>query len=361
MSGALTLAIFVSVPLVVTAVIFRHRRASEDMLLSALAVAAERQMPLAPAVDAFADEGGSMIRDRARRLAALLRSGATLPGALYQTPGLVSRQALAAIRVGHDSGALADALRDVVRSGQQQTPAWDQVTGRVLYLCGVLLFGFGVAVFMILRIAPELTKIFVEFDCELPPITKAVFGASEFLATTSIVWAVPMLLILLFACAIAAGVYVSGARWHAPLTGWLTRRLDRAAILEALALPAQRGLPLRPELELLSLWYPSRRVREQIAAVLRDLDVGGPWCESMVRHGLIGRAEHTVLQAAQRAGNLAWALREMAESNRRRFQYRMNAAIQVLFPLVVLSLGWLVLVHVVAYFIPLVALIQNLA
>ena len=60
-------------------------------------------------------------------------------------------------------------------------------------------------------------------------------------------------------------------------------------------------------------------------------------------------------------GNLPWAMREMADSNRRRFAYRLQAMVQTLFPPAMILLGLIVMFIVVALFLPLVALIRALA
>ena len=65
-----------------------------------------------------------------------------------------------------------------------------------------------------------------------------------------------------------------------------------------------------------------------------------------------------MLAAAGRAGNLAWALREMSESNERRFAWRMQLAVHVLFSLLIIGFGIQTLVSVVAMFVPLVELNQ---
>ena len=71
-------------------------------------------------------------------------------------------------------------------------------------------------------------------------------------------------------------------------------------------------------------------------------------------------ADRAVLAAAQRAGNLAWALREMADGMRRRVAYRLQAWIQILFPTAVVSLALVVMFFWAAFFLPLIALIQRL-
>ena len=89
--------------------------------------------------------------------------------------------------------------------------------------------------------------------------------------------------------------------------------------------------------------------------------LGGDWCESLRRHGLIRQPELAILQAAQRVGNLPWALTEMADSVRRRLAYRVQAVAQLLFPPIVILMGLVVMFIVVALFLPLISLISKLA
>ena len=76
--------------------------------------------------------------------------------------------------------------------------------------------------------------------------------------------------------------------------------------------------------------------------------------------GLIGASEMSVFQAAQRAGNLPWALEEMAESGLRRFAYRFRATVDVLLPLGLLAFGGLVLFIGLGLLLPLFSLINFL-
>ena len=62
-----------------------------------------------------------------------------------------------------------------------------------------------------------------------------------------------------------------------------------------------------------------------------------------------------MLQAAQRAGNLPWAMQEMADSGRRRFLYRLQAIVQAVFPAAVICFGLMVMFIVVSLFLPLVS------
>ncbi len=68
-----------------------------------------------------------------------------------------------------------------------------------------------------------------------------------------------------------------------------------------------------------------------------------------------------MLRSSASVGNLAWALAELAETSERRLAIKIQALIQFLFPLVVLTLGFIVFLFAMAYFAPLVKLITELS
>jgi type II secretory pathway component PulF len=76
---------------------------------------------------------------------------------------------------------------------------------------------------------------------------------------------------------------------------------------------------------------------------------------------LIGAADAAVLAAAQRSGNLSWALAEMADSFQRKATYRLQALAQVVLPLMMVPVGIFMCLLMVAYFAPLTKLILDLS
>jgi type II secretory pathway component PulF len=357
--GVLGPVVAVAALLIAGMAALRSRRARQYSLLTTMAVSAERLMPLAPAIEAFAEERRGLMGHRARRLAALLRSGVSLSDALARTPGLVPRQDQVAIRVGQESGMMAAALRDVIRAHEMNTPLWNHTVGRALYLCGLIDFGCVVVAFMMLKIMPEFRKIFEEFDAELPQLTRLLIAVTNLFSQLGPITG-PLFFLLNVILVLLCFQYVAGTRWSMPLLDRLTRRLDTAVILESLALAAERNVPFSAAVETLARHYPRGWIRKRLGAVERAMKAGTDWAQGLLEQGLIRPAEVAVFQAATRAGNLAWALREMAESNRRRLNYRLYNVVQVIFPLAILTIGFVVMTYVVAYFLPLVSLIQNL-
>ncbi len=135
----------------------------------------------------------------------------------------------------------------------------------------------------------------------------------------------------------------------------------RRDILDTLALAAAQQRPIVDGIAALARTYPNPDIRRRLRRAGIDAEGGQDWCESLCRRGLICRPEMAVLQAAQRVGNLPWALREMADSARRRFVYRLQAIAHLAFPPLVIVIGLAVMFVVVALFVPLISLIEALA
>jgi type II secretory pathway component PulF len=334
-------------------------------MLWGLAVAAERGIPLPSAIEAFASEHWGLARWSARSLARLVAAGTPLPDALAFVGGMVPREALVPIRVGHDLGALSAGLRQAtVPAGPQQTvwdhqqTVWDQLAIRVAYLCFVILFASGMIVFMMLKIAPAFQKIFADFNAELPGISRFMIGIIPALSMPLTLFLLAVVFLLFFYLPLR---YFRVITWDLPFMGRVTRKLHAATVLESLALTAERNQPFPRTIATLARGYPKWSIRWRLQGTLVDVTTGTDWAASLHARGLISRADRAVLQAAQRVGNLAWALREIADSMRRRAAYRLQAWVHLLFPAAILSLAAFVMAFWTAFFLPLMALIQRLS
>ena len=358
---SLSCAIFVGLPLIAVfaaiVVYIRRTKARKYALLSTMGVAAKRMMPLAPVIEAFADEQWGRLAWQARLLASRLKSGWLLPDALDASGGLISSEARATIRTGFEAGALASALENAAGNNELRDTVWAELGSKLAYLCCVVLFASFLASFTLWKIAPAFQKIFADFGVVLPGITQ--FS----LAVFNILIQFFYLLLLPLGLLAAYGLlrYVGLLDWELPGMTRLARRLHTATILDALAALARQDRPLVDGIATLGRTYPRRFIRRRLNRVLADVEAGVDWCDSMARRGLIGRADRAVLQAAARVGNLPWAMTEMADSNRRRLAYRCHVWLQIAFALVILTMGIGVLLFCVSYFLPLVKLIQNMA
>jgi type II secretory pathway component PulF len=339
------------------AVYMRYRAAGENLMLTAIGIAAARGLPAGPAARAFGQLGGRSSRERAERLAGLLEAGVSLPEALEQSRAATSAESQMTVRLGCQTGELGPSIEELVARRWEREAIWGPAAAKIAYLTCLAFFGILVGGFLSLMILPAYVRIFADFHLPLPRQTVFAMRLSNWFAQ----FGVPVVLVLFVLVVYVLMRYIGWVPWEPRFMGRFTRRLDAATILDSLALAVQRDQPLLPMVTLLADRYPRASVRERLARVAGDLSVGADCWDSLHARGLIRQADRAVLQSAARAGNLPWALGEMADSSVRRFTYRAQLLLQVLFPLVILGYSAAVAVIAVGYFVPLVALVHSLA
>jgi type II secretory pathway component PulF len=132
-------------------------------------------------------------------------------------------------------------------------------------------------------------------------------------------------------------------------------------VLRWLAIAVRQQRPLAEMVRLMAGYFPRPALQWRLERAARRMESGEDWCDSLYRVGLLRHAEAGLFRAAQRAGNLAWALEEMADSSVRRAAYRWSAWLNVLFPAVVIVFGGGVFFLALGILTPLFGLISGLS
>jgi len=358
LTGPLAILLIFIAPAVALIVYAQHLTTQRRILLSVLAIAAEQDLPLVPALEAFAGEFRGRGRRWAMRLARLLEGGLTLPEAIQASRWTVPEFSGVYAQVGQEIGATGAALREAAATQSWGRSLWNSLAGWVFYVLIVLEFGLVIASFCMIKIVPVFQGIFSDFGLQLPALTRGIIGV----ANAAIVFWPLVLLAMLGLGALAMACLACEAGWVRWLPGldWLLKRSHAAVVLRNLALATERDVPIPAVLQSMSTIYPSRAIRRILANVADAAGRGHDWRETLQAHGLIRRTDAVLLESAQRAGNLPWALRTVADRGLKRLAYRLQAIVQFVFPWIIFGVGIVVLLFVVGMFVPLIDLIQGL-
>ncbi|QDU91105.1 Putative type II secretion system protein F [Pirellulimonas nuda] len=324
--------------------------------------AVRRGTPLERAASAQADRFGGIVGRAFRRFAGDLRAGADPADAIARRRRAFPRVAQGYAALAKQGGPLAvvadESVHDTsLASGTRHVAA-------LMHAAALGLIMLGVLTFVLLKIVPEFSKIFDEFEIELPQITRSLVGLGDFVIATPIgtvigaamLLAVPVILIICLCYALDLHVL-------SPLSDRWFYAQRRGQALRLLAVAVEHRLPLDVALQRLSSDPPclaSAVVRRRLARAAALVRSGDPWTSALFHAGLISDSEAPLLDATQRAGNLPWGLRMIAQRRETASSFRSDLIQQIGLPLVIIAIGMFMAFYACALFVPLVKLIEGL-
>jgi len=352
------------VPMLVVLGIFamtvaKFREGERRALLWTLATAAEHGLPLAPSCRAFAARRSDEMARRAWLLAELLEAGMPLWAALKRSGNPLPTDAQFMVGLGQDPKAMVTALRESAERGGESEEAWRPIFDRTMYLLLVSGFAMLITTFVMVSIMPTFREIFSDFGTTVPAVTQLTIDVSNWLASYWYLFS-PLLFYVMAVVLISSFFYVQGRIWLPWPLNWFFGRTDNPTVLRGLAICVAQKIPMDTALQRMGEAHPRYDVARRLLAASGETRVGKDWLESLLEKRFVTKAEAAVLNSASRAGNLEWALRELAEVGTRRLVYRAKTFMNFASPVCLLLVSFPIAVFVIGCFIPLVSLIQNL-
>jgi type IV pilus assembly protein PilC len=285
-----------------------------------------------------------------------LEAGVPLAEALDKSRRIASPDTVLAAAVGQSTGRLAACLKAAPR--ETGSPIWLQVVGRLLYPLAILLIMLGLLWYLMVWVVPKFEKIFLDFRMSFPESTALLVNAGRWLARYQ--WPV-----FLGTLAVLGGIAFLSASsrvcWHCPGLGRLFRMRAQSRVLTMLGTSLEAATPVPQALKLLEEsgsfgTAPRRRLQRTRVSV----EQGQALADAMRRWELLPARMTPLVEAAQRARNLPWALRELGEQLERRMRRITLTISMTLFPMSILAIGALVGFVVVSMFYPLIHVMEGL-
>lgn len=336
-------AFFITIPIflvMVLSILHRYREGEREALLWTLAHAAQRELPLSQAARAFAHERTDELGYRSWQLADALDAGYPLDVALEKSRNPVPYHVLVAIRAGQECDSLPDALRTSVAERREIDGAVQTATERLIFITFASQACLSIVTFLCIKIIPTYEFMFKEYGVghpAIPSFTLAILRhALNFWPFYSILYALALLTMF-----IGLLHYVGWLPWNFPGSTFLRWSHDRAVVLRNLALFLRQQQTLPRALASLEVSVPTYGMRTRLRNARMAAEAGADPLQALRQQRIINAYELAVLDAAQRAGNLAWALETMADSALRRLMRRLRAATNVVWSVffVLASLG----------------------
>ncbi len=294
-----------------------------------------------------------------------IEGGSTLSEAMSRQPKAFDALYVNMVRAGEAGGALEIILRRLAEFKEKAQSLKRKVQGAMIYPAAVITVAGSIVGFIMYYIIPKFKKIFEDFGTELPAITKwLIFGSDMVVAYFYLAPAIPVgiWLILKIIRKNKTGVFVTDyLALRVPLLGQIVKKSIVARIARTLGTLISSGVPI---LEALLIARDTagneifRRAFDRIYAAIREGEsMAVPLRETRIVDDMVVN----MVDVGEETGALDTMLYKVADVYDEEVEVLVEALVNLLEPLMVIVLGLIVGFIVIALFMPLIKLLNDLS
>ena len=320
-------------------------------------------LPLERALAALADEAE---QEPQRLLLADIRAevngGSPLGKALALHPQDFPAIDRAVISAGEQGGQLGAVLEQLADDLEEQQQLRARLMGAALYPAVVTLVALAIIVFLVTSVVPQVAAVFAGTQRQLPWLTQAMLGLSDFVRHWG--W---LVLGLMLAAALGLRMALRQSalreRWDAawlrlPVLGRLALGYNSARFAATLAMLVSAGVPILKALQAAAETLSNTALRADALQALVRVREGAPLAMALAQEGRFPGLLSMFIRLGEQTGQLPQMLRRGAAQLAGEVQRRALALATVLEPLLIVLMGLIVMMIVLAVLLPIMQLNQ---
>jgi MSHA biogenesis protein MshG len=285
-----------------------------------------------------------------------LDSGRELSAALRLHPKVFSGFYISMIQVGEITGMLDETFMRLYGHLEFEKDMKERIKAAMRYPIMVVVAMVLAMVIVNIFVIPSFAKVFAGFHTELPFVTRMLLGFSNFMVSY---W--PLLLLALIAAVISFQQYITTVKgryqWDKikldiPIAGKIITKSTLARFARSMALGFKSGIPILQGLSVVSMVVDNEFMRSRIEEMRDGVERG----ESILRTAIATKVFNpTVLQmiaVGEETGDMDGLMFEIAGMYERDVEYEIKTLAQQIEPIMIVTLGIMVLILALGIFLP---------
>ncbi|HOZ44984.1 MAG TPA: type II secretion system inner membrane protein GspF [Candidatus Hydrogenedentes bacterium] len=322
-------------------------------------------MPLVEALSALLDQVSKPrlakavydIRDR-------VNAGSSLASALGHHPRIFSDLYVNMVDAGEASGTLESVLFRLAEALEHQARLKARLLSTLAYPVFMALFAVGVIAFLVVVIVPRITQIFEKQEQELPKLTKALIGTSDFVGHY---WWIMMLSVLgvfslwrLWVSRPSGRLAWDRFKFGVPGYGGLYRKLLSARFARTLGTMLQSGLTMLVALDVVKTVVGNRHIDVLMDGVRSDVRRGKNLAVALKDTGVFPPMMLHMVDLGQRSGEMEDMLIRVADTYDDDVRMAIDALVGLLEPVIIIVMGVFVGFLVLSILLPILNMSSNI-
>ena len=292
-----------------------------------------------------------------------IRGGMALSSAFAQQGPIFPRIYTASILAGERSGALDEVLVRYNKYMRRGVEIRRKIRGALAYPIFLLLASLGMVVFLTTYVVPRMARLFEGFGNNLPWITAAVVGLSNWMAA-NIYWFGPVVVVgsvvlYVWSRTPAGRLWVDRFVLKLPIAGQLVMQLSVAQVTRSLSTLLAGGITLVESWEIAAEAITNRELRARSSAISPMIREGRSFTESLESARWIPELALDMIGVGERSGSLKEMLDEVATFYDAESEVRLEQLTTILEPAILLVMGGVVITILLAIYLPIIQSISN--
>ena len=320
-------------------------------------------LPLERALTALTDEAE---KEEERNLVAALRAevnaGSSFAKALSQHPREFSDIYMAVVNAGEQSGHLGLVLERLADDLEERQTLKSRLIGAALYPAIVTLVAIAIVLFLVAYVVPQVANVFAGSKRALPFLTVAMLYVSAMVRQYG--W-IALIAIVAGTIGLRAALRNEGFRerfdaaWlRLPVLGRLSRGYNASRFANTLAMLAGAGVPILKALQAAAETLSNRAMRADALDATILVREGAPLASAIAQKKRFPGLLSMFARLGEQTGQLPVMLQRAATQLSTEVQRRAMQLATILEPLLIVTMGLVVMLIVLAVLLPIIQLNQ---
>jgi general secretion pathway protein F len=328
-----------------------------------LATLTRSGLPLDEALTAVSQQSESK---RVQRITLGVRArvveGNSLASALAEFPGAFPTLFRATIEAGEQAGRLDQVLERLADYADQGQVLRNKLMISLLYPVFLVVVAVAVIVVLMTYVVPKVVGVFDSIGQQLPPLTRGLIAFSDFLRAYGVYMLIAIVVTLfLFFRAMRSEEFrrqVHRQQLRLPLVGRLVRGANSGRFMRTLGILFGSGVPILDALRIGSQVVTNLPMREAVDDAAKRVREGASLNRSLSESRLFPPITLHLIASGEASGKLDEMLDRAATNQERELETRITAMVGIFEPMLILTMGAIVLVIVLAILLPIFDLNQ---
>jgi general secretion pathway protein F len=340
-----------------------HRMSLKKQVLVTrqLATLAGAQVRIEDAIKIVADQmKGARDVSLLLNMRSAIIDGRSFAESLEDAAGSFDEYYRASVRAGESAGKLPQVLEHLAVHIEDRARNRQTLQLALIYPALLALVSLGVIVALLTFVVPDIVRVFTARGAELPALTRALIGVSDWLQRWGVISAGIVLAVFVAAMALLRqpAIRLRWDKWltHAPGISSLVLRLNSAQFSGTLATLVQSGVPLADALAAAAGTVPNRFIRARVAQITQNVQDGAVLSKSVEAAGVFPPMLVAMIASGEAGGKLGDSLDRAANDQAASLKATVTAIVALVEPAVLLVMGGIVMLLVMSILMPIVGL-----